>query len=56
MEMISESYRGMSLVVEVVADRVLVPLAVVVALIGAAMIGVELTEMFAPKIESSSQL
>lgn len=56
MEMITESYRGMGLVVEVVADRILVPLAVVVALIGAAIIGVELSDMIAPATETSRQL
>jgi hypothetical protein len=56
MEMISESYRGLGLVVEVIADRVLVPFAVVVALLGAAIIGVELREMFAPSADIHRQL
>jgi hypothetical protein len=56
MEMISESYRGMSLVVEVTADRILVPFAVVVALIGAALIGVEVTHLLAPTTMNVHQL
>ena len=55
MEMISESYRGVSLVVDVAADRILVPLAIVVCLVGAAMIGVSLSEMMAPLLERAPE-
>lgn len=57
MDMISESYRGMSLVVHVTADRILVPVAVIVALIGAALIGLELSNLLAPAaIDTAYQL
>ncbi|MDP1670214.1 hypothetical protein [Phaeovulum sp.] len=38
MQMIAESYRGISLLVEINLDRLLVPLALVVALTGTAML------------------
>ncbi|MBW6506921.1 MAG: hypothetical protein K0B00_09250 [Rhodobacteraceae bacterium] len=44
MQMITESYRGMSLLLEINLDRLLVPLALVVALTGTAMIGTMLYE------------
>ena len=46
METVAESYRGLSFLVGVSLDRFLVPVAVVVALLGAALIGVELAEIF----------
>lgn len=45
---LSESYRGLGLVVDLTLDRILVPAAIVVALVGAALIGVQLSEMLAP--------
>ena len=43
--MIAESYRGMGVIFELVADRLLVPVAVIVALLGAAVIGIQLFEL-----------
>ena len=43
---IAEGYRGLSLMVELSLDRILVPLATIVALCGAALIGLQLADMF----------
>jgi len=43
--MIAESYRGMGVIFDIVADRLLVPVAVIVALMGAALIGVQLLDV-----------
>ena len=45
---LSESYRGLSLIFDLTADRILVPVAIIVALAGACVIGVELAHMFGP--------
>ncbi|MEX1661789.1 hypothetical protein AB4874_09010 [Thioclava sp. 15-R06ZXC-3] len=42
---IAESYRGMGVIFEIVADRLLVPVAVIVALMGAALVGVQLLDV-----------
>lgn len=42
---LTEGYRGLSLVVDLTLDRILAPLAIVVALAGAALIGVQLADM-----------
>lgn len=46
---LTEGYRGLSLMADVMLDRILVPLAIVVALFGAALIGLQLAEIFAPQ-------
>jgi hypothetical protein len=46
MDMVVESYRGLSVVFELALDRILVPLAILVAMVGAGMIGLQLVEMF----------
>lgn len=45
---LAESYRGLGLMVDLTLDRILVPVAIVVALSGAALIGIQLSEMIAP--------
>lgn len=49
---LTESYRGLSLMVDLALDRVLVPAAIVVALAGAALIGVELSALLAPELSA----
>lgn len=56
MELISEGYRGMSLMLHVAADRFLLPIALVVSLVGAAMIGAELFDLWRPLQQNSYQL
>lgn len=51
MQMIQSSYRGVSLMVELGLDRILIPLAIVVGLAGGAMIGAEIAQMQAPAID-----
>ncbi|MDH5454313.1 MAG: hypothetical protein OEY05_05965 [Paracoccaceae bacterium] len=51
MQMIQSSYRGLSLVLDLGLDRILIPLAIVVGLAGGAMIGAELTQMQGPAIQ-----
>ncbi len=53
---LTEGYRGLSLVLDLTLDRVLVPVAILVALAGAALIGVQLSEMLAPLAPASYQL
>ncbi|WP_372838239.1 hypothetical protein [Phaeovulum sp.] len=48
MQMIAESYRGMSLMFEINLDRLLVPLALIVVMTGTAMIGSMLYEQSEP--------
>ncbi len=55
MQMIAESYRGMSLMVELNIDRLLVPLALMVALTGMAMLGTTLYERNLPPQEYMHQ-
>lgn len=45
---LSEGYRGLGLMVELTLDRILVPVAIFVALAGAAVIGVQMGEIIAP--------
>ena len=49
MQIIQSGYRGLSLVLELGADRILIPLAIVVGLAGGAMIGTELSRLQAPE-------
>lgn len=49
---LTEGYRGLSLMVDVMLDRILVPLAIVVALGGAGLIGVQMAALFAPDMIS----
>ena len=46
METVAESYRGLSFLIGGSLDRLLVPVALIVALCGAALIGVQLFEIF----------
>lgn len=48
----TEGYRGLSLMIEVMLDRILVPLAIFVALFGAALIAVQLADLVAPQVLS----
>lgn len=45
---LSEGYRGLGVVFDLALDRVLVPVAVLVAVAGAAVIGVQLAEIVGP--------
>lgn len=45
---LNEGYRGLGLVFDLALDRVLVPVAVLVAVAGAAVIGVQLAEIIGP--------
>lgn len=47
---LTEGYRGLSLMVDLTLDRILVPAAILVALAGAALIGLELSELLAPEM------
>lgn len=49
---LTEGYRGLSLMVDLALDRILVPVAIIVALAGAALIGVELSALLAPEIQA----
>lgn len=53
---LTEGYRGLSLVADLTLDRILVPVAILVALAGAALIGVQLAEIFLPLPGSPYQL
>lgn len=48
MQMMTSSYRGLSLVFQISVDRILIPLAIVVGLVGGAMIGAEIARIQAP--------
>ncbi|MDF2142809.1 hypothetical protein [Paenirhodobacter sp. CAU 1674] len=45
---LTEGVRGLSMIVDLALDRIIVPLAVVVALLGACIIGIQLAEMLGP--------
>jgi len=45
---LNEGYRGLSMMVDLAFDRVVVPVAILVALAGAAIIGAELSGLIAP--------
>lgn len=47
-QMIADSYRGLSRAVGLALEVLLMPAAIAVALIGAAMIGLQLIDMMAP--------
>lgn len=53
---LSEGYRGLSLLADLTLDRILVPVAILVALAGAALIGVQLADMLAPAAMTPFQL
>ncbi|WP_415182982.1 hypothetical protein [Phaeovulum sp.] len=54
MEMIANSCRGLSVFVDLMADRILVPLAIAAALVGACIIGLEVAQMLsAPPAEQN---
>ena len=52
MHMLQSGYRGFSLVLDLGADRILIPLAIVLGLAGGAMIGTELARLQAPEIQN----
>ncbi|MCB2115943.1 MAG: hypothetical protein KDE00_06465 [Rhodobacteraceae bacterium] len=52
MQMIQNGYRGMSLLIDLGADRILIPLAIVLGLAGGAMIGSELARLEAPALQN----
>ena len=52
MQMIQNGYRGMSLLIDLGADRILIPLAIVLGLAGGAMLGSELARFEAPALQN----
>ncbi|MEZ5779700.1 MAG: hypothetical protein R3E44_15190 [Paracoccaceae bacterium] len=52
MSIVERGFRGFSLMIDLSADRILIPLAIVVGLVGGAMIGAEIVELRAPTIQS----
>jgi hypothetical protein len=55
-EIFADGYRGLSLMVDLTLDRLLVPVAIVVALVGAYLIGVQLAEMGLPTVPTPHRL
>ncbi|PYF12906.1 hypothetical protein C8J30_101288 [Rhodobacter viridis] len=53
---LTEGYQSFSLVFDLAADRVLVPVAIFVALVGAVVIGIDVSAMLAPVDPSMYQL
>ncbi|WP_223633095.1 hypothetical protein [Rhodobacter sp. TJ_12] len=53
---LAEGYRGLSLVWDLALDRLLMPAAILVALTGAAVIGVQMHEIMTPGPVPSFQL
>lgn len=49
MQLIQSGYRGLSLVLELSLDRILIPAAIVVGLAGGAMIGAEVAKIQIPQ-------
>jgi type III secretory pathway component EscS len=45
MQLIQQGYRGLSLIFVLNYDRIIIPIAIVVGLVGGAMIGFELTQL-----------
>ncbi|MBN2741253.1 MAG: hypothetical protein JXR35_10155 [Rhodobacteraceae bacterium] len=43
--MIAESYRGMGVIFEIISDRLLIPVAIIIALLGAGLIGMQLIDV-----------
>jgi hypothetical protein len=56
MQMIAESYRGVSLVVDLALDRLLLPVALIVALLGAGVIVHELLPVLGYGLTNVHQL
>ncbi|MEI2805048.1 hypothetical protein [Albidovulum sp.] len=52
MQLLQSGYRGISLVLDLSADRILIPLAIVLGLAGGAMIGTELARLQTPEIQT----
>ena len=52
MQMIESGYRGVTLLVDLGADRILIPLAIVLGLAGGAMIGSELARYEPPALQN----
>lgn len=52
MQVIQSGYRGFSLLFDLGADRILIPLAIVVGLAGGALIGAELARYEAPALQN----
>ena len=48
MQIIQRGYRGLSLMLDLNVDRILIPLAIVVGLLGGAMIGSEIARLQVP--------
>ena len=48
MQMILNSYRGLSLVLDLNLDRIIMPLAIIVGLVGGSLIGTELMNTLHP--------
>ena len=51
MQSIQSGFRGFSLVLDLGLDRILIPLAIVVGLVGGAMVGAELAHLNAPELQ-----
>ncbi len=51
MQLLQSGYRGFSLVLDLGADRILIPLAIVLGLAGGALIGTELSRLQAPEMQ-----
>ncbi|WP_376872768.1 hypothetical protein [Albirhodobacter sp. R86504] len=56
MDLILERYRGISVVLQVAGERLLFPVAVIVALMGAAVIASELVDIWVPSNTGAYQL
>lgn len=52
MQTIMKSYRGLSVVIDLNLDRLIIPAAIIVGLVGGAMIGAELFNLQAPVINT----
>lgn len=55
-QILAEGYRGFSLMLDLALDRLLLPVAIIVALVGAYLIGVQLAEMGLPIAPAPHQL
>jgi len=53
---LAEGYRGMTLVFDLMLDRILVPVAIAVALMGAAVIGIEVSQILHSEAYPAFQL
>lgn len=52
MGIVERGFRGFSVMIDINADRILIPLAIIVGLVGGAMIGAEIVELRVPSIQS----